>query len=165
MRAQFLLPTVGLIKPTDKVALGSYIEDIEEMHKKTIDPVTGRLFMKYSLQDDLKKKLEREKERFEGKFAHIETEGEFGEVEQEANEQNRLIREMSVDNDQMLPDERTRHWMVAQTHVMMQAGEAENLERQRKMEAAADPDNAVKFNAPTDVEKARAKTAYTAVQK
>jgi len=49
MRAQFLLPTVGLIKPTDKIALGSYIEDIEEMHKKTIDPVTGRLFMKYSL--------------------------------------------------------------------------------------------------------------------
>ena len=27
----------------------THIEDIEEMHKKTIDPVTGRLFMKYSL--------------------------------------------------------------------------------------------------------------------
>ena len=49
MRSQFLLPTVGVIKPTDKIALGSYIEDIEEMHKKTIDPITGRLFMKYSL--------------------------------------------------------------------------------------------------------------------
>lgn len=49
MRAQFLLPTVGVIKPTDKIALGSYLEDIEEMHKKTIDPVTGRLFLKYSL--------------------------------------------------------------------------------------------------------------------
>ena len=43
------MPTVGVIKPTDRIALGSYIEDIEEMHKKTIDPVTGRLFMKYSL--------------------------------------------------------------------------------------------------------------------
>jgi ribosomal protein S18 len=49
MRAQFLLPTVGLIKPTDKIPLGSYMEDIEEMHKKTIDPVTGRLFLKHSL--------------------------------------------------------------------------------------------------------------------
>ena len=49
MRNQFLLPINGHIKPTDKIALGSYIEDIEEMHKKTIDPVTGRLFMKYSL--------------------------------------------------------------------------------------------------------------------
>jgi hypothetical protein len=57
MRSQFLIPTVGLIKPTDKIPLGSYIEDIEEMHKKTIDPVTGRMFMKYSLQDDLEKKL------------------------------------------------------------------------------------------------------------
>merc|ERR1740117_1037222 len=77
MRSQFLLPTVGVIKPTDKIALGSYIEDIEEMHKKTIDPVTGRLFMKYSLQDDLKQKLAREKKRFEERFSHIETNEEF----------------------------------------------------------------------------------------
>lgn len=64
MRHQFLLPTVGVIKPTDRIALGSYIEDIEEMHKKTIDPITGRLFMKYSLQDNLKDKLKREEDRF-----------------------------------------------------------------------------------------------------
>ena len=76
-----MLPTVGLIKPTDKIALGSYIEDIEEMHKKTIDPVTGRLFMKYSLQDDLKQKLEREKERFEERFSHIETNEDFEQLE------------------------------------------------------------------------------------
>lgn len=31
MRSQFLLPTVGLIKPTDKIPLGSYIEEVEEM--------------------------------------------------------------------------------------------------------------------------------------
>jgi len=113
MRAQFLLPTVGLIKPTDKIPLGSYIEDIEEMHKKTIDPVTGRLFMKYTLQDDLKQKLAREKERFEERFSHIETNPDFAKLEQEAEEQYKLIREMSVDNDTILPDERTRHWMVA----------------------------------------------------
>jgi hypothetical protein len=49
MRNEFLLPHVGVIKPTDKISLGSYMEDIEEMHKKTIDPVTGRLYLKYSL--------------------------------------------------------------------------------------------------------------------
>lgn len=113
LRAQFLLPTVGLIKPTDKIALGSYIEDVEEMHKKTIDPVTGRLFMKYSLQDDLKDKLKREKERFEERFGHLETDEQFLKVKDEADDQYALIREMSVDNDQILPDERTRHWMVA----------------------------------------------------
>ena len=54
MRNDFLLPHIGVIKPTDKISLGSYMEDVEEMHKKTIDPVTGRLYLKYSLQDDLK---------------------------------------------------------------------------------------------------------------
>lgn len=44
-----IIPHVGLIKPTDKIPVGSYIEDVEEMHRKTVDPVTGRLFMKHSL--------------------------------------------------------------------------------------------------------------------
>ena len=39
-----MFPHVGLIKPSDKIPLGSFMEDMEEMHKKTIDPVTGRLF-------------------------------------------------------------------------------------------------------------------------
>ena len=49
MRDLRLFPHVGLIKPTDKIPVGSYIEDLEEMHKKTIDPVTGRMFLKHSL--------------------------------------------------------------------------------------------------------------------
>ena len=54
-----LLPHVGLIKPTDKIPLGSFFEDLEEMHKKTIDPVTGRLFLKHSLQEELTAKKKR----------------------------------------------------------------------------------------------------------
>lgn len=49
MRNLGLLPYVGLMKPTDKIPIGSFIEDVEEMHKKTIDPVTGRLFLRHSL--------------------------------------------------------------------------------------------------------------------
>jgi len=49
MRNLGVLPYVGNIMPTDKIPIGSYIQDIEEMHKKTIDPVTGRMFMKHSL--------------------------------------------------------------------------------------------------------------------
>lgn len=49
MRNLGLLPYVGLLKPTDKIPIGSYIEEVEEMHKKTIDPVTGRLFLKHSI--------------------------------------------------------------------------------------------------------------------
>ena len=40
---------VGLLKPTDKIPVGSFVEDLEEMHRKTIDPVTGRMFLKHSL--------------------------------------------------------------------------------------------------------------------
>lgn len=54
-----LVSHVGIVKPTDKIPLGSYLEDLEEMHKKTIDPVTGRLFLKHSLQDDLPTKDKR----------------------------------------------------------------------------------------------------------
>lgn len=59
MRSQFIIPTVGLIKPTDKVPFGLYLEEVEEFNRKTIDPVTGRLFLKHSLTDDLEEKLER----------------------------------------------------------------------------------------------------------
>ena len=43
--------TIGSPADASHVAhnFAAHIEDIEEMHKKTIDPVTGRLFMKYSL--------------------------------------------------------------------------------------------------------------------
>ena len=54
-----LVAHVGMVKPTDKIPVGSFIEDLEEMHRKTIDPVTGRLFMKHSLQDELSAKEQR----------------------------------------------------------------------------------------------------------
>ena len=113
MRSQFILPSQGLIKPTDKIPLGSYIDEVEEMQKKTIDPVTGRLFIKHSLQDDINAKLEREKIRMEKRFEHIETE-----VTQQAKEEERIIREMTIDSDRVMPDAKTRHWMLAQTHLV-----------------------------------------------
>lgn len=54
-----LFAHVGLLKPTDKIPVGSFVEDLEEMHKKTIDPVTGRMFLKHSLQEELGKKEQR----------------------------------------------------------------------------------------------------------
>lgn len=154
-----MLPTVGLIKPTDKIPLGSYMEDIEEMHKKTIDPVTGRLFLKHSLQDDLKLKLKREKERFEERFGHIETSEEYQRMKAESDIQTKLIREMSVDNDQILPDEKTRHWMVAQSHILLQDGEDKELDKLAKVNVML-YDDAEPFEAPSEVERARAKRAF-----
>jgi len=65
MRNLGLLPYVGLIKPTDKIPLGGYIEDVEEMHKKTIDPVTGRLFLRHSLQEDARDRAIRAAQRLQ----------------------------------------------------------------------------------------------------
>jgi len=39
------------------------------------------------------------------------------------------------------------------------------LDRISKIEAAGDPDSAVKFNPPSDVDRARAKNAYDLIQK
>ena len=41
------------------------------MHKKTIDPVTGRMFMKHTLTDDLRDKRAREKAMVERKSEKI----------------------------------------------------------------------------------------------
>ncbi len=47
MRHLGLLPFVGVLAPTDKIPLGNYIDEVEEVHKKTIDPVTGRIYMRH----------------------------------------------------------------------------------------------------------------------
>jgi hypothetical protein len=44
-------------------------------------------------------KLKREKERFEERFGHIETNEEYQRMKHETDIQTKLIREMSVDND------------------------------------------------------------------
>ena len=90
------------------------------MHRKTIDPVTGRLYMKYSLQKDIKERMKVEKQRFEERFGHIETNPEFAEKQKEAEEEYQYLREMGIDNDKLLPDAKTRHWMIAQSHIVME---------------------------------------------
>jgi len=141
MRSQFLLPTVGVIKPTDKIPLGSNMEDIEEMHKKTIDPVTGRLFLKYSLQDDLTDKLERERARMEERFGHVETSEEYAKIKDDADEQYKTIREMAIDNDQILPNERTRHWMLAQSHILYEEGGEDDMKHAWEIYRAGYPED------------------------
>jgi hypothetical protein len=72
-----LVSHVGVVKPTDKIPMGSFLEDIEEMHKKTIDPVTGRLFLKHKLQDDLPTKEKRVHDNIVQRFADVETTPEY----------------------------------------------------------------------------------------
>jgi ribosomal protein S18 len=105
MRHLGILPWVGIVKPTDKIPVGSYIEDIEEMHKKTIDPVTGRLFLKHSLMDDMRERHKRVHDSYERKFKDVEGAKEYeqntkGKINQA---RERVIREMGIDTDRMYP--------------------------------------------------------------
>lgn len=70
---------------------------------------------------------------------------------------------MSVDNDQILPDEKTRHWMVAQTHLLYEESADQRLERETLAMQAADPDFEA-FRRASDVQKDRAKKAFDVIQ-
>lgn len=115
MRDLNLMSHVGVIKPTDKVPVGSFMEDLEEMHKKTIDPVTGRMFLKHSLQDDYPTKEKRAQEAIKQRFAGLETNKDFeNEEEREAADaKNRIIREMSIDSEKFIPNRKQRQWLAA----------------------------------------------------
>ena len=113
-----LLPYVGHIKPTDKISLGDFVQDVEEMHKKTIDPVTGRMFLKHSLQDDARDKARRAAKQLD-RAADAES-PLIG-----ADEPllcDALIREMELDNDKRIPNRAQREWLSAQAYLLEKEG-------------------------------------------
>lgn len=120
MRHLGILPWVGLIKPTDKIPIGSYIEDIEEMHRKTIDPVTGRLFLKHSLMDDMRERHKRLHDNYERKFKEVEGAKEEAENNRFkiAEATDRVVREMGMDCDRYYPNRRQKEWLAGQAYIV-----------------------------------------------
>ena len=120
MRHLGVLPSSGKLQPTDKIPIGSYIQDIEETFKKTIDPVTGRMFMKHNMTDDLRDKRVREKAMVDRKHREIAfLEEDEGEDESEAMRQD-LIREMELDQSYAeFPSKMSREWAIAQGHILL----------------------------------------------
>lgn len=113
---------VGLLKPTDRIPVGSFIEDLEEMHKKTIDPVTGRMFLKHSLQDELRVKNKRIFGTLEKRFEGIESSAEHAEdPDVETNE--KVLRELALESSSnVVPDRSQRKWLIAQAHIIERDG-------------------------------------------
>lgn len=91
------------------------------MHKKTIDPITGRMFMKHTLQDDLRDKRQREKAMLDRKADFVATQAEdFGESEKEIA-RKQLVREMDMDQTfAEFPSPQRREWSIAQGHLLRQ---------------------------------------------
>ena len=98
MRSLGLLPSVGNIRPTDRIPLGSFIQDVEDFHRKTVDPVTGRMFLKHSLQDDLRDKRMRERLGLDNKQEGIEGQKEMDTQDPIDEIREKFIREMSLDS-------------------------------------------------------------------
>ena len=121
---------VGLLKPTDRIPVGSFIEDLEEMHKKTIDPVTGRLFLKHSLQDDLSEKEKRIFTNLENRMEEAESLANASQ-DHEAEVQQKVLREMSLESieGRLVPDRAQRQWMIAQAHIVDRDGQLEEQAR------------------------------------
>lgn len=92
-----LLPFAGQITPTDKIPLGSYIDDVEEMHKKTIDPVTGRMYMRHHLQDDARDKARRSAKKADERTSAF-AEYDIEETDEQEKLRLQIIREMSLDS-------------------------------------------------------------------
>jgi len=90
------------------------MEDVEEMHRKSVDPITGRIFMKQTLQTDLRKRQQTVKAKFEENFADIEGKKELeGQEEEEDDLVRETLREMAIDVDKILPNRELRTWLAA----------------------------------------------------
>ena len=72
---------------------------------------------------------------------------------------------MSVDNDQILPDERTRHWMLAQTHLAFEERDNDgDLAEEPLLDEADESFLAKPLPKPTDLDRARAKKAFDVIR-
>lgn len=106
--------------PTDKIPLGQYIDDVEEMHKKTIDPVTGRMYLRHSLQDDARDQARRAARKADDRSKYFDYEVE--ETDEQAQLRKKIIREMSMDSNAMVPNAAQREWLSAQAWLMKEMG-------------------------------------------
>ena len=141
MRSLGLLPSVGNIRPTDRIPLGSFIQDVEDFHRKTVDPVTGRMFLKHSLQDDLRDKRMRERLGLDNKQEGIEGQKELDTQDPIDEIREKFIREMSLDSGSQYPSKHQREWAAAQVHIMDKEGIIDEMrqEAQEKGQQFVEP--------------------------
>lgn len=84
------------------------------MHKKTIDPVTGRMFMKHTLQDDLRDKRVREKAMVDRKASRTASLNEDKDEAELEYSREYLVRQMSLDTTfAEYPSSLSREWQIA----------------------------------------------------
>jgi ribosomal protein S18 len=93
-----LIPYVGIIRPTDKIPLRSFYEDLEEFNKKSVDPITGKMYYK-ATHSDLGKKFEKPK--------GIDTETE-----------SYKDKDFTIDDIPNVLNKHQMQWLEAQEHII-----------------------------------------------
>lgn len=109
------------------------------MHRKTIDPVTGRMFTKHSVQDDLRDRRKREKEALDSKIKGLEGNPRAEATpEEQAKEEGRkrMIKEFDLDAPVSKPDKSSREWIIARSYAQKHGNPdtAPEIERQYEEE-------------------------------
>ncbi len=90
------------------------------MHKKTIDPVTGRMYVRHTLLDDARDKARRAAKNLK---QHYEINDEQTNDSAEVKEiKDQIVREMLLDNSKLIPNSQQREWLSAQAYVLERDG-------------------------------------------
>ena len=100
----------------------------------------------------------------EERFGHVEGDKERNRImSEQVVKDEKLLREMTIDSDQVLPNARTRHWMLAQSHFILEEGGDDERKREAFVNnyvAGMQVDN---FVEPDQADRQRAKQAYEAI--
>lgn len=104
-----MLPYVGLVRPTDKLSLRSFYEDLEEYNKKSIDPLTGKLYYTTG-QSDLGKRFEKPK------GIHTITE-----------KHEKVNKDLQIDQIPVLLNKEQLQWCEAQGYVLQNKKETNRI--------------------------------------
>lgn len=120
-----MLPQGGLIKPTDKINFGTHINDVEEMSKRVIDPVTGRLFVKDKLQLEMEKSEIYKQKKFRERFDRPDMDpNEDHKLSEEDEAILKELKNMTLEEPYFTPNSQQRRWMAAQAHLVAQDEES-----------------------------------------
>ena len=119
------------------------------MHKKTIDPITGRMFLKHSLQDDLRDKRVREKATVHRKGSSIASLKDDEADRDAENLRDYIVREVNMDTAfAEFPSSQRREWSIAQAHLIKQRSKLESSDKDGEaLEEGSEEEELKKFEA------------------
>jgi hypothetical protein len=76
----------------------------------------------------------------------------------------KVIRQMQLDQDKVMPNERQRHWLLAQSHIQIRDGGEDLLKHNSEILERLQIRSSSDFHQLSESDKQRAKQAYDAIK-